>query len=234
MEKLGLVGGTGPESTLMYYNELNYGYQKRLGIDNSFPKLTIESINIYEMLTSIEKNDLAETVNILVKAINNLYRAGATYASFTAITPHIVFDEVAQQSPIPLINMLELVAEKCVSQNYKRPLLLGTSFTMTRSFFIETLRKYDIDVVLPDQNNLLFVARKIMDELEKGIFKSETKEQFVKLIEEQQTVNQIDSVILGCTELPLLLNQDDTSVPLLNPVELHIEKILDNLTSNQQ
>ncbi|MDH5106001.1 amino acid racemase [Lentilactobacillus diolivorans] len=232
MEKLGIIGGTGPESTLAYYRQLNYGYQKRLSCQDVFPSMTIESINIYEMLRGIEQQDWHGTVRLLAAAVDHLKGAGATFATLSAITPHIVFDKLQKVSSLPMTSMLQLTAQCCVNCQYQRPLLLGTSFTMANNFFINVLVEAGIDVRLPNPAQQAFIGAKIMNELEKGQFKDSTRDQFINLINEIQRTNGIDSVILGCTELPMLIKQDNLQLPVLDPMQIHIQYLLDRMTSH--
>jgi aspartate racemase len=228
MIKLGIVGGTGPESTMVYYQKLNYGYQNKRQRHDVFPSMTIESINIYEMLNRIARKDWQGTVDLLNGAIENLKNAGASLATLSAITPHIVFRQLHEVSPLPLVNMLELTANYCVANHYKHPLLLGTRFTMDHDFFVTTLQQAGIEVSLPTTQGREFVGNKIMSELEKGLFKDDTKQAFIKLINQ---FDQIDSVILGCTELPILIKQSEVALPMIDPMQIHIDYLVNQMTT---
>lgn len=228
MTKIGLIGGTGPESTIKYYQKINHGYQEKNQTDH-FPYITIESINNNDMLQSVLQNDLSKTTDLLLKAANNLQKAGADVVTLTGITPHIVFESLQQKAAVPLVNMMDIIADYCVEKKYKKTLLLGTIVTMTNPFFSNVLTEHTITVVLPSDEQKQFIASKILNELEHGIIHSETKKQFIDLINQHKNVNNIDSVILGCTELPLLLGQKDFDIPIIDPVDIHVNYLLDHI-----
>lgn len=228
MTKIGLIGGTGPESTIKYYQKINYGYQEK-NKTNNFPYITIESINNYDMLQSILQNNLSKTTDILLNANNNLQKAGVDIVTLTGITPHIVFENLQQKATVPVVNMMDIIANYCVEKKYKKTLLLGTIVTMTNTFFSDVLSKNNITVVLPNDEQKQFIASKILNELENGIINLDTKKQFIDIINYQKAVNNIDSVILGCTELPLLLGQKDFNIPIIDPVDIHVNYLLDNI-----
>ncbi|CAI1965742.1 aspartate/glutamate racemase family protein [Serratia marcescens] len=129
MKKLGLIGGTGPESTLLYYRKFVYESNKRTG-DTFFPNLTIESINVYDVLAMCGRDDHQGLVNYLAKAVNNLVAAGAEVVALTGNTPHIVFNELQACSPVRLVSIISSTCASAQAQGLKKIGLLGTRFTM--------------------------------------------------------------------------------------------------------
>lgn len=153
MKKLGLVGGTGPESTLIYYKDINYIVNKMTnGLE--FPELSIESINLYKGLELCKLEQYEELLDYLLSAVNNLAAAGAEFAALSANTMHIVYDELKEKSPIPLVSIIEATCEEAKRQGMKKLGLLGTIFTMKGDFFKRPFTSYGIDIVTPDEETM--------------------------------------------------------------------------------
>lgn len=228
MKKLGLVGGMGPESTIPYYHNIVYGVQERLGKDY-FPNLTIESVNVFNVLQLCKEQKYDELTDYLSQAINNLVLSGADFAVLSANTPHIVFDRLQKLSPIPLISIIESTCKEAEKRNLKNIGLLGTIFTMTEDFFKEPFFKRNIKIVVPYESEMEYINQKISSELEHGIAKNETLESFRKIISRMQIEDNIEAIILGCTELPLLLNDKVSPVTCLDTMQIHIQTIIDEI-----
>ena len=225
MKKLGLVGGMGPESTIPYYHDIVYGVQETMG-KSIFPELSIESVNVFTVLKLCDEKKYDELTEYLMSAINNLARSGAEFAALSANTPHIVFDRLREQSPIPLISIVEATCEEAKHRKLKKIGLLGTVFTMTGEFFKAPFVKNGIQVVIPTENEIKMVNEKISTELELGVVKEETLLLFQNIINRMKDENGIEASVLGCTELPLLLNDEVSSVPCLDTMQIHISSII--------
>lgn len=226
MKKLGLVGGMGPESTILYYHDIVYGVQKRLG-NNCFPDLTIESVNLFEALRLCSEQKYDELTEYLMQAINNLIKSGADFVALSANTPHIVFDRLRERSAVPLVSIVEATRDEAVRLQKHKIGLLGTVFTMTGEFFKTPFQESDIKIITPTAQEIEYVNTKIASELELGIVKEETLTGFQKIIERMQREDDIEAIVLGCTELPLLLNEEVSPVPCLDTMKIHIEKLID-------
>lgn len=227
MKKLGLVGGMGPESTIPYYREIIYGVQKKVGY---FPNLIIESINVFEVLRLCREEKFNELVDCLMQAINNLAASGAEFAALAANTPHIVFDELQKNSPLPLVSIIDTACKEAKKQNLKRLGLLGTVFTMTGDFFRNPFIKSGIEIIIPKETEMSLINEKIASELELGIIKDETLQDFWKIIDRMKRENGIEAVILGCTELPLILSDEVTPVPCLDTMKIHVQALVNSIT----
>jgi len=199
MRKLGLVGGMGPESTLMYYHDITYGVQRSIG---RFPELTVESVDVSKILACCRERDYAYLADYLLQAIRNLAAAGADFAALSANTPHIVFDQIQSRSPLPLVSILESTCAEVKRRAISRVGLLGTVFTMEGAFYRAPFVRDGIEIVVPAQNERDLVNRRITDELEVGIVRDETRDEFMGVIERMKRDEDIQAVILGCTELP--------------------------------
>lgn len=231
MKKIGLIGGTGPESTLVYYREIEYGVQNKLGYAY-FPPLTIESMSVFDVLSFCNKQDYDGLTNYLLNGIQNLSRAGVQYAALTGITPHIVFNQLKAQSPIPLVSMLETACSFSKKSGYKKVGLLGTLPTMNGTFFQETFNKQDIEVITPLEKEKQFIASKIETELEYGKVVDSTQAKLLEIIHRMKTEEHIEAVVLGCTELPLILNESNATLPYIDVMKIHIDALIDLIISN--
>ena len=225
MRKLGLVGGMGPESTIPYYHGIVYGVQRALG-KPVFPELSIESINLFEILWLCQEKRHDELVERLLKAIDNLARSGADFAALSANTPHIVFDKLQERSPIPLISIVEAACKEAGHRGLKKIGLLGTIFTMTGDFFKAPFLKSGIQVVVPQEKELPLISDRITKELELGIVKDETLAYFQRVIAGMQSADGIEAIVLGCTELPLVLNDEVSPLPCLDTMQIHINALI--------
>lgn len=225
MKKLGLIGGMGPESTIPYYHDIVYGVQEAIG-EQAFPELTIESVNVFKVLGLCKERKYDELTKYLMRAIDNLAKSGADFAALSANTPHIVFDRLKEQSPIPLISIVEATCEEAKRRGLKKIGLLGTIFTMTGEFFKAPFIKKGIEVIVPTGSEMELINEKISAELELGIVKDETLTAFQQIIARMRDEDGIEAIVLGCTELPLLLNDEVSPVPCLDTMQIHIQEIV--------
>ena len=226
MKKIGLVGGTGPESTLMYYKELNTRIDQ-LTDGREMPDLSIESVNFHkawELVTTAQYDALTD---YLAEKIKHLAQGGAEVVSLTAATMHIVYDRLTEKVDTLLVSIPGAVSDACVDRGYCKVGLLGTIFTMEQDYMKKPMREAGIEVCIPEKEDRELIAKRIYEELERGIVKDTTLAEFQKIIEKMRTENGIEAVILGCTELPLLLNPDNCPLPCLDSVEIHIQKLID-------
>lgn len=226
MKKLGLVGGMGPESTIPYYRDIVYGVQKRIG-KNFFPNLVIESVNVFDVLSLCNEQKYDELTNYLVQAIKNLIASGADFVALSANTPHIVFDRLQERSSVPLVSIVEATCKEAIRLNKHKVGLLGTIFTMKEDFFKKPFYSSNIEIITPTKEEMEYINLKISSELELGIIKDETLQGFQKIIKRMQQEDSIEALILGCTELPLLLNDEVSPIPCLDTMKIHIQLLID-------
>lgn len=229
MKKLGLVGGTGPESTLLYYSELNKRINER-SEGKEFPEITIESLNLNKALGMVAKEQYEDLEAYLTSAIKHLEASGAEIIALTAATMHVVFEQVQTKASVPIVSIPEAVAQKAVSRGYKKVGLLGTIFTMEKDFLKKAFAERGIDVVVPSPQDRELVHRRISTELEYAIVRESSRAELITIIEKMRTEEGIEAVILGCTELPLALNQDNCPVDCLDIVDIHIENLVELIT----
>lgn len=225
MKKIGLVGGTGPESTLMYYKELNTQIDEITGGKN-MPELTIESVNFRKTWDLVSQGKNQELAEYLSEKVNNLAKAGAEIISLTAGTMHIVFDEIEKNTKTSLVSIPKAVCEEILLRGYQRVGLLGTIFTMEQDFMKKDMLQAGIEVIVPDKADRELIAKRIFEELELGIVKESTLQEFKHIIQKMAQEQGIEAVILGCTELPLILNDANCCLPCLDSVAIHIKKLI--------
>jgi len=225
MKKLGLIGGIGPESTLLYYKKLVYLLQKEVGPE-FFPNLTIESLNVFDVLAFCENKDFDGLISYLMKGINSLIAGGSEVIALTGNTPHIVFDQLQAKSSVPLVSIVETTKDAAKHNGYGKIGLLGTMFTMQAEFFKKPFIDAGIAVISPHDDEQLFIAEKISKELEHGIISTETQKQMLQIVQRMRNEDGIEAIVLGCTELPLIFKDAILSVPTLDTLEIHIQELV--------
>jgi aspartate racemase len=227
MTILGMVGGIAPESTILYYRMLVDGYRRR--VPDAYPEILINSINLTRLLGLVGAGDRPGLIAYLGTEIQRLADAGAGLAFMASNTPHLVYDEVQARSPIPMVSIVEATADRAGSLGYTRLGLLGTRFTMEGSSYPSVMARRGITVQTPNPTDRDYVHRVYLGELALGIFRPETKAGLLAVIERLHGAG-VHAVILGGTELPLLLDAGLPSpVPLLDTTRLHVEAVLKEL-----
>ncbi len=226
MKKIGIIGGTGPESTVDYYNEIINAFKNGSG-DMNYPEIIIYSINLGKLMGMMRTKQYEEATAYLVEKIGCLEKAGAEFAAISANTPHLFFDRIRELSHLPLISIVEATLTESIKLGLKRPGLIGTGFTMNASFYADIFRTRGIEVVVPGEEDKELIHFKLFSEIELGIFKDETRLQLIRIIEKMVQEQQIDSLILGCTEFPLILTEPEyAGIPMLNTTRIHVDAIV--------
>src|SRR6266536_6511905 len=223
MKVLGIIGGLGPESTIDYYGRIIALYRERTA-DGSYPQFIINSINMKKGLDFMDANNLAGMAEYLLEEIGRLAQAGATFGLISANTPHIVFDEVASKSPIPLISIAEATCAAAKERKLRRLALFGTRFTMHGTFYPKVFSREAIELVVPDATDQAYPHDKYLNELVSGKFLPETRARLLAIVDRMKANSDIDGVILAGTELPLILRDAaHNGIPFLNTTTIHCE-----------
>jgi aspartate racemase len=231
MKTLGIIGGVGPESTIDYYRSIIALFRQRK-LDGSYPQFLINSIDLKKELDLIAAGDLIAVTQYLLIEIGKLARAGADFGLIASNTPHIVFDELQRQSPIPLISIVEATCEKAKAMKLKRVGLFGTHFTMTGKFYPDVFARHEIELVTPEPGDQEYIHDKYMNELVNGIFRAETRAQLLAIVDRLNEKMKIEAVILGGTELPLILREaEHNGIPFLNTTKIHVEAAVAEMLS---
>ncbi len=231
MKTLGIVGGIGPESTIDYYRQIVASY-RTLRPDGSFPPVIINSIDMTKMLALIGANQMKEVTEYLAGEVNKLSRAGADFGLLAANTPHIVFDDIRSRSKIPLISIVEATCEAAKAKGIARLGLFGTRFTMQGSFYPDVFSKRGIQIVLPAEPDQDYIHEKYMHELVHGRFLDETRQHLLGILDRMIDGQQIQGLILGGTELPLILRAEShRGIPILDTTRIHVDRAVARMLS---
>jgi aspartate racemase len=230
MKTLGIVGGIGPESTLEYYRFIVESYRERKN-DGSYPSIIINSINLKQVLDFLYAGEFPRLAEHFVSEISRLAAAGADFALLAANTAHVVFDEVQRRSPIPLISIVEATCKKAKSLGLKKLGLFGTRFTMQGRFYPDVFSKAGLVLAVPNQEEQAYIHEKYMSELINGILLSETRDRLLAILEAVKRREAVEGLILGGTELPLILRDASAGIPLLDTTKIHVESAVTELLS---
>jgi aspartate racemase len=228
MKIVGMLGGIEPESSIEYYRLLIAGYRARVP-NGSYPAIVINSINMTAMRSLVEANELASLTQYLLEEIKRLARAGAEFGFMASNTPHIVFDSVRRQSPIPLISIVEATCQAAQGQGLKRLALFGTRFTMQGEFYPQVFSRAGIALVVPSTDEQAYIHDKYMNELVLGTFLPETRAGLLAIADRMRERDHVDGLILGGTELPLILGNVASRVPFLDTTQIHVQAVLTHL-----
>lgn len=227
MKTVGIVGGLGPESTIDYYRRLLEAWER--ADPTTAPSIVIDSLDARRALRLVA-SDLPALTEYLLASLHRLAGARVHFAAMTANTAHIVFDELAARSPVPLLSIVEVCAQEAQRRGLRRLALLGTRFTMDASFFPEVCARYGIDIVSPSNADRVWIHERYVGQLLRGEFRDDTRDEITTLVRRLKEEHAIDGVILGGTELPLLLRSSTiANVPALDTTALHVAAIVERL-----
>ena len=231
MKTLGIIGGIGPESTIDYYQSIIEVFRKRKP-EAGYPPLLINSINLDKLRTFVEAGEFPALVEYLLEELRKLQRAGVDFALLAANTPHLVFDDLQRASPLPLLSIVEATRDAARARGLKRLALFGTRFTMQAQFYQDVFSRDGIEVVVPDLPDQDYLHDKYMNELINGVFMPETRAGLLAVVGRVKETSGIDSVILGGTELPLILRESHyEGIPFLNTTKIHVAAAVDRMLS---
>lgn len=225
MKKIGIIGGIGPESTLDYYRGIIDACRAR-GKGMATPTIIVYSGDLAEALALMERRDQAGLCDWLLDKVVALHAAGAEFAAIASNTPHMVFDRVAARSPLPLLSIVEATCAKACELGVRRLGLLGTLFTMQADFFRRPFAARGMEVVVPVPEDQEYIHGKLFTEIELGIIREETRAGLMAVVQRMREREGIDALILGCTELPLILPAAGHGIPFLNTTAIHVESIV--------
>jgi aspartate racemase len=226
MKKLGLIGGIAPESTIEYYRRIIASYREQVR-DDSYPALVINSIDLTRMLGLVQAGNTRELVSYLVNELRTLVAAGAQVGAFCSNTPHIVFDEIQSESPIPLVSIVEAACREAQRLALKRVGLFGTRFTMNGKTYRSVFGQAGITIVTPNSDEQTYIHERYLGEIALGVFLPETRERLLSIAARMKQREKIDGLILGGTELPLLLRQPShDGMPLLDTTGIHVKALV--------
>ncbi len=225
MKTIGLVGGMSWESSAVYYRDLNLGVQKRLG-GLSSPRLVLTTVDFAE-LTDLEDAERWDRIGqLLGEAARGVERAGADFLLLCTTTFHKVADQVEAAVDIPLLHLADVVADACRDAGVSKVGFIGTAVAMSDGFFTERMETHGLEVLVPDAAHHDYLNSAIYDELVHGHVIDRTRRRVVEIIDELWDAGA-EGVLLGCTELELLIHQADSNIPVFPCTTLHVEAALD-------
>jgi aspartate racemase len=231
MKTLGIVGGIGPESTIEYYRQIIASYRQRKH-DGSYPLIIINSIDMKKMLDFIEANELVRLTEYLLGEVQKLARAGADLGVLASNSPHIVFNELFRQSPIPLLSIVEAACESTKKLGLKRVGLLGTRFTVQGQFYPYVFSREGITLIVPEEEEQAYIHDRYMNELVNGVIISETRQRLLTIVDRLIAQEGIEGLILGGTELPLILREETYGgIPFLDTTKIHVDCAVSQMLS---
>jgi aspartate racemase len=231
MRTLGIIGGIAPESTIEYYRLIITSYRRQTA-DGSYPPLLINSIDLTKLLGMVGAGRLTEVTEYLVAELQKLARAGADFGLLASNTPHIVFDDLQRQSPFPLISIVQCACQHAKSLGLKKVGLFGTRFTMQAKFYPEVFSNEGIAVVTPDPDDQDYIHTRYMNELINATFLPETRAGLLAIVERMKEKADIQGLLLGGTELPLILRDNGgTGIPFLDTSRIHAESAVTQILS---
>jgi aspartate racemase len=224
VKRIGLVGGIGPESTLDYYRRIVAACAARPGAP--VPEIVVFSTRMQELLDLVEARDWDGLVAWLLGKIEALRAAGADFAAITANTPHAVFDRVQARSPLPLLSIVEATRREAERLRVRRLGLLGTRFTMRADFYARAFAASAMELAVPTPAEQELIHERLMTEIELGVLKDSTRAELLGIVKRLVDGDGVQAIILGCTELPLILDRSEHGVPFLNTTAIHVDDIV--------
>jgi aspartate racemase len=228
VKTLGIIGGIAPESTIEYYRGLVAAYRERVR-DGSYPSIVIDSIDLKKML-DLAASNRAELTEYLLAELRRLADAGASLALLASNTPHVVFDELSRRSPLPLVSIVEAACAEAKALGLRKVGLFGTRFTMQGRFYPDVFEREGIALALPSPENQAFIHDRYMGELVHGVFRPETRERLLAIVDRLIATERIEGLVLGGTELPLILRDPaGRGIPFLDTTRIHVAKAIDRL-----
>ena len=226
MKTIGLIGGMSYSSTISYYEKLN-SITNNLYDDLTTPKIYLSSLNFKEIEMLQHNNEWSKLGSILNEEAKYLEQLGVDILALCTNTMHKLSDEMMDSVSLEFVHIAEATAEKICDENFRSPALLATKFTMEEDFYIDKLKKLGLNVVIPNDKQRDTLHKIIYDELCFNNIIETSRDLFIEIVDSVKSL-EADSVILGCTEVGLLLNQDNSSLPVFDTVQIHCEKIINS------
>ena len=224
MKTLGLIGGMSWQNTIDYYRKINQMVNGKLGGWSS-AKILLYSVNFAPILQLENAGYWEELGDYLAKIAKNLEKGGAQALMICSNTMHKVAEEIEHNVDVPLIHVVDATAKTILTKKIRTVALLGTQFTMEQDFYVNRLEKLGMDVYIPPKKEREYVHNAIYNELSQGHVRTETKRKFIEIIE--KLVNKgSKGLVMGCTEIPLIIKSGDVSVPIFDTMEIHLKAAL--------
>jgi len=226
MKKIGIVGGLGPESTVAYYRGIIEAFKPTYE-QRGYPEIGIESVDLRSMVADAQEGAWDRIAAMISNRFEILRRGGAELGAIASNTPHKVFDQVQQSTSLPLLSIVDAARDHAVQLGVKTLCLVGTKFTMESDFYQNAFHQTGLRAVVPNPEEIDYIQEKLFSEIEFGVIKDSTRDRFISIIDRIEGEQKIEGVILGCTELPLLLKPEDIKLHYIDTTAIHIAAIVE-------
>jgi len=223
-KRIGILGGLTAESTVLYYQHIFKTYEKRHG-DLEYPETVIYDVSFQRFADWMTVEDWDSIEEALLDGLERLDAAGADFAVIATNTMHILYDKLQERSPVPLISIVDATAEAVKEQGLTTVGLLGTRFTMEKPFYVDGLKRHGIEALVPDKDDRDYINTVVFQELAKGNLLKDSRDRFLKIID-GLVERGAQGIVLGCTEIPLLVRPEHTDVKLFDTAVIHADKAL--------
>ena len=223
-KRIGILGGMTAESTVSYYQHIFRRYEELHG-DLGYPEMVIYDVSFQRFSDWMGEEDWASIEEALLEGLGRLQAAGADFAVIATNTMHILFEKLEARSPIPLISIVDATAEAINAEGLDTIGLLGTKFTMEKPFYVEGLKRHGIKALVPGKEERDYVNRVVFEELTYGRLLDKSRERYLEVID-GLLGRGAQGIVLGCTEIPLLVTPEHTDVKLFDTAVIHAEKAL--------
>ncbi|MDX2495578.1 MAG: amino acid racemase [Desulfuromusa sp.] len=230
-KKIGIIGGLSPESTVSYYLHITRSFVEQFE-NYSYPEIIIYSVNLENYHKWRAENRWDLITNDMISIARKLKIAGADFGLIATNTMHKVFDDVQRSIDLPLIHLIDVTIKEIKQREITTVGLLGTKYTMTDGFYTDRLNINNLATVIPEAKDQEIIHRIIVDQLARGIFSDNSKQQYLSIIEKMKK-DGAEGIILGCTEIPLLINQDDCDIPVFDTATIHADAALEAALGNR-
>ena len=233
MKKIGIIGGMSYESSIHYYERINDGVNKKLG-GLTCAEMLIYNVNFAPIREKMLKNDWEGIKNSLIPIAKTLEIAGVDAIAIATNTIHKIADDIEKEISIPLIQIADCVSKNCIKDKKQKIGLLGTKYTMEENFLKDRLKKNGLEIVIPkSKEEVEEINRIIFDELCKGKIKEASKNYYIDCINQMIKEDNIEGVILGCTEIQMLIKDKDIDIPVYDTTQAHIDSLVDFITGEK-
>ena len=223
-KRIGIIGGLTPESTVSYYMHIVHRYNEIYG-DHGYPETIIVGVTFQDYMDWMNSEDWTSITEALLAGLETLKKAGADFAVIATNTMHHVFAELQSRIDLPLISIVDATAEAVKREGFKKVGLIGTQFSMNKPFYREGLAKHGIEMVTPSEEDKKYITKVIFEELSTGILLDESRNKYLNIID-KLVARGAEGIVLGCTEIPLLIKQEHTKVKVFDTAIIHAEKAL--------
>jgi aspartate racemase len=225
MKKIGLIGGLGPESTLEYYRNIIASFRESYE-QTGFPEIVIDSLDLNNFTTLVDAGRWEAIIQLISIRCEILRRCGAEIGAMASNTPHAVFDAIQAKTDLPLLSIVKATCDFARTLNVRSLCLLGTRFTMTSDYYQEEFDKYNMRLTTPEPDEIERIQHILFKEIELGIIRDRSRSELLAIIRRIRKAAGVEGVILGCTELPLILSQKDMDIACIDPARIHVDALV--------